>query len=99
MAAELEITAGAYAKIERGETDPSATRLAQIAKILKVEVGYFFQDGLVTQELSDKNSNLQYSNVNQQAFAEMTSLINSLKADVEKIKIELASIKKSKSKK
>jgi transcriptional regulator with XRE-family HTH domain len=38
MAAELEITAGAYAKIERGETDPSATRLLKIAEILEVDI-------------------------------------------------------------
>lgn len=44
MAAELDITAGAYAKIERGETDPSITRLIQIADILKVDVTYFVKD-------------------------------------------------------
>lgn len=43
MAAELGITAGAYAKIERGETDPSATRLLQIAEFLEVEVAIFFE--------------------------------------------------------
>jgi len=99
MATELDITAGAYAKIERGETDPSATRLIQIAKILGVEVGYFFQDDLFIQALSDKNNNHQYGNNNQQAFAEMASLVNSLKTEMEKMKAELASIKKSKSKK
>jgi transcriptional regulator with XRE-family HTH domain len=44
MADELDITAGAYAKIERGETDPSVTRLKQIADILKVDVTYFFRE-------------------------------------------------------
>lgn len=44
MAAELDITAGAYAKIERGETDPSATRLVKIAAILEVDVTSFFKD-------------------------------------------------------
>ncbi|MES2328152.1 MAG: helix-turn-helix transcriptional regulator [Bacteroidota bacterium] len=38
MADKLEITAGAYAKIERGETDPSITRLFQIAAILKTDL-------------------------------------------------------------
>lgn len=44
MAVELDITAGAYAKIERGETDPSITRLIQIADILKVDVTFFLKD-------------------------------------------------------
>lgn len=99
MAAELEITAGAYAKIERGETDPSATRLIQIAEVLGVDVAYFFKDAMVGIALSDNNANIQYSNANQQSFAEMTSLINSLKSEMEKMKTELAAIKKAKSKK
>lgn len=44
MATELDITPGAYAKIERGETAPSASRLLQIAKILKVDVMAFFKE-------------------------------------------------------
>lgn len=44
MADKLEITAGAYAKIERGETDPSITRLFQIAGILKVDITSLIQD-------------------------------------------------------
>lgn len=99
MAMELDITAGAYAKIERGETDPSATRLIQIAEVLGVDVAYFFKDATVGLALSDNNANIQYSNANQQAFAEMASLINALKTEVEKMKAELASIKKAKSKK
>jgi transcriptional regulator with XRE-family HTH domain len=44
MADKLEITPGAYAKIERGETDPSITRLFQIAGILKTDVVNFIKD-------------------------------------------------------
>jgi len=44
MADKLEITAGAYAKIERGETDPSISRLFQIAAILKTDVVSFIKD-------------------------------------------------------
>ncbi len=35
MATKLGITPGAYAKMERGETDPSLTRLKEIAVIFK----------------------------------------------------------------
>ena len=44
MAMELDITPGAYAKIERDETDPSASRLLRIAEILEVDVIAFFRD-------------------------------------------------------
>ena len=46
MADKLEITAGAYAKIERGETDPSISRLFAIAGILKVEIINLVQDSV-----------------------------------------------------
>jgi len=44
IAEDLGITPGAYAKIERGETDASANRLLQIAKILEVNITDFFTD-------------------------------------------------------
>ena len=42
MAGELNISTSAYSKIERGVTDPSIGRLTQIAKILEVDITYFF---------------------------------------------------------
>lgn len=97
MATELDITAGAYAKIERGETDPSATRLIQIAEILGVEVAFFFQETINPLQLLDKNTNYGYAS--QQDFEKLTVSIEWLKREMEKIKTELASNKKSKSKK
>jgi len=44
IAEQLGITPGAYAKIERGETDPQASRLVELAKILKVDVSAFLKD-------------------------------------------------------
>ena len=44
MAGELGISKSAYSKIERGVTDPSVGRITAIAKILEVEVTYFFQE-------------------------------------------------------
>jgi len=44
MANHLEITAGAYAKIERGETDPSITRLYEIAEVLNVDLFRLFKE-------------------------------------------------------
>lgn len=45
MADKLKLTAGAYAKIERGETDPSISRLFEIAGILKVDIVNLIKDG------------------------------------------------------
>jgi transcriptional regulator with XRE-family HTH domain len=42
MAGELGISKSAYSKIERGVTDPSVGRITAIAKILEVDVTYFF---------------------------------------------------------
>lgn len=44
MAEDLKMTTSAYSKIERGVTDPSATKLLKIAEILKVDVRDFFAD-------------------------------------------------------
>jgi transcriptional regulator with XRE-family HTH domain len=44
IAAKLKLTPGAYAKIERGETDPSITRLYEIAAILKITIRELLED-------------------------------------------------------
>jgi transcriptional regulator with XRE-family HTH domain len=44
MADDLNISKSAYSKIERGLTDPSVSRVAAIAKILEVDITYFFQE-------------------------------------------------------
>jgi transcriptional regulator with XRE-family HTH domain len=97
MAAELEITAGAYAKIERGETDPSATRLIQIAEILGVDVIYFFQESSSELQLLDQHA--RYGNASQQDIEQLSTQIGLLKKEIEKIKAELALIRKPKGKK
>ncbi len=48
MADKLKITAGAYAKIERGETDPSISRLFEIATILKTDIVSLVKDTKVS---------------------------------------------------
>jgi transcriptional regulator with XRE-family HTH domain len=47
VAEKLAITAGAYAKIERGETDPSISRLFEIAAILKTDIVNFIKDPMI----------------------------------------------------
>jgi transcriptional regulator with XRE-family HTH domain len=44
IADKLKITSGAYAKIERGETDPSISRLFEIAAVLKTDIMALVKD-------------------------------------------------------
>jgi transcriptional regulator with XRE-family HTH domain len=64
MADKLAITAGAYAKIERGETDPSITRLFEIATILKTDVMNFIKDAntspVASSQLSDLAKDVEF---------------------------------------
>lgn len=93
MGAELGITAGAYAKIERDETDPSAKRLMQIAEILEVDVTYFFQNNASNQKMLDKTSS--YGPASKYEFEQLTFLVESLKREIEIIKQEINSLKKT----
>lgn len=97
MGAELGITAGAYAKIERDETDPSAKRLIQIADILEVDVTYFFQKNGGDLNMSDKTA--LYGSASMSDFEQLTYSVESLKREIEKIKQELSSLKKTRLKK
>ena len=92
MAAELDITAGAYAKIERGETDPSATRLLKIAEILEVDVIIFFQDRSQPSKLQE--SVKEYGFATKADIENLTHLIKQLNRDIEKLKTEMAAVKK-----
>lgn len=93
MAAELEITAGAYAKIERGETDPSATRLLRIAEILEVDVANFFTGGNpVPQQVMQ--SAPQYGYASKEELAQLTQLVKQLGRELEKLKEQLTAVQK-----
>jgi transcriptional regulator with XRE-family HTH domain len=43
VSAEIGITLSAYSKIERGLTDPSLSRMKQIARILEVDLSVLFK--------------------------------------------------------
>jgi transcriptional regulator with XRE-family HTH domain len=97
MAAELEITAGAYAKIERGETDPSATRLLKIAEILEVDVTTFFKDNSQPAKLDDPGN--QYGYATKQDIEKLTHLIQQMNREIEKLKSQNTPKKKTTPKK
>lgn len=94
MATELGITPGAYAKIERGETDPSATRLMQIANILEVDVTTFFKES-ATNELTATAASVQTHTspaVTRAEFNRVVEALNHLKAELENIRKQLPTV-------
>lgn len=97
MAMDLGITAGAYAKIERGETDPSATRLMKIAEILEVPVTNFFAD-TTTLTPAAQSTQQPYGYATKNEVEQLTSLVKQLSADIEKLKLQVKTTKKHKSK-
>lgn len=93
MGMELGITAGAYAKIERGESDPSATRLLQIAEILEVDVAVFFHDHPVP--LNNAQDDIKkYGIATQREIENIHQLILALQKELESLKTEIKSNKK-----
>ena len=86
MAAELNISGSAYAKIERGETDPSAGRLMQIAKVLEVEVSDFFKEGNVEEPRQ------HYGFATKGDIEELNNLLSDLKRQNEILKSDLDQI-------
>jgi transcriptional regulator with XRE-family HTH domain len=82
MAGELGISTSAYSKIERGVTDPSIGRITEIAKILEVEVTYFF-DGPVNKI---EDSNKTYGFATKSDIEELTRMINNIKQEIMALK-------------
>ena len=86
MAAELEITAGAYAKIERGETDPSITRLLQIAEILKVDIVSFLKDAPALPFAVEESKPAYGTYATKDDVDNLTKTIKQLQKEIEKLK-------------
>ena len=93
MGVELGITAGAYAKIERGESDPSATRLVRIAEILGVEIAVFFKDAV--SQVNAEDDIKKYGIATKQDIAGIQDLIFLLKNELEVLKIEIKQAKET----
>ena len=79
VANRLEITPGAYAKIERGETDPYISRIYEIAEILKTDP---------LQLIAEKSSASSSSDPS------ILSIVSEMRAEMHELKSELAGIKK-----
>ncbi len=97
MAGELGISTSAYSKIERGVTDPSVGRIAEIAKILDVDVSYFFQEPAAADKMED--SNRLYGFATKSDIEELTRIINKMKQEIANLKISLPTAAPKKKKK
>ena len=86
VAHELNITPGAYAKIERGETDAPTSRLLQIAQILEVHVTNFFDEAPVIKE----NKNPNYGYASKSEVDNLSHLVQTLIKEVEKLRTEIS---------
>ena len=83
MAGELGISTSAYSKIERGVTDPSVGRVAEIAKILEVDMTYFFHDQ-ATQKLEELNN--PYGYVNKTEIEDLRAIIRKMQKEIDSLK-------------
>lgn len=92
MAVELDITPGAYAKIERGETDPSVTRLIQIAGILEVDVASFFkeQPGAELNMAAEPAAQYITQPVSRSEFKAVVDTLHQLKIELAEVKKQLS---------
>ena len=87
IAHELEMTHGAYAKIERGETDAPLSRLTQIAAVLEVNITEFFEDK--TKLLSWKESENPYGFAVKSDVENLAKAVEMLAREVKEMRSEL----------
>ena len=83
IAVRLNITPGAYAKIERGETDPSISRIYEIAEILGIDPLQLITESSAAIPTSD---------------ASLLSIVSELRTEMHELKSELAGMKKKRKK-
>lgn len=80
VAAELGMTGSAYAKIERGETDPPVSRLMDIAAVFKINISELFTN----QEAEDTSG--KYGFATKADIAQIIFMIKELKEEIDKLK-------------
>jgi transcriptional regulator with XRE-family HTH domain len=94
VAEDLGMTTGAYAKIERGETDANVSRLLRIAEILEVNVCDFFEDARKPSVVSQPEN--VYGYASRYEVEQLSKSIQQLLKEMEKIKEQLQERKPAK---
>lgn len=95
VAEDLGITTGAYAKIERGETDANVSRLLRIAEILEVNVCDFFEEA----PTSVSEPKASYGYASKQEVDQLSQSIQQLLKEMERMKQQFQENGKKKTKK
>lgn len=88
VADELGITHSAYAKIERGETDPNLSRLFDLAKIFNIGITDFFTEEKAITSLSEPQEN--YGGSSKEDIEKLNQLILKLLSEIDNLRAELA---------
>jgi transcriptional regulator with XRE-family HTH domain len=86
VADEIGMSNGNFGKIERGEIDIDSTHLISLAKILKVDVGEFFEDKLKT---TIKESKPEYGFASKDDVNTLMHTVQLLAKEIEKLREEL----------
>lgn len=97
MAGELGISTSAYSKIERGVTDTSVSRLDAIAKILDVDVIYFFQEQQIISKVEESRQPLGYASKTD--IEELAAIIHKMQKEIANFKATVQTITAAKNKK
>ncbi|MBA4239810.1 MAG: hypothetical protein C0448_03735 [Sphingobacteriaceae bacterium] len=86
VADEIHMSHGNYGKIERGEVDINSSKLIKLAKVLKVNVGDFFEESL---RATLKESKSEYGYATKDEVADLAHAILKLTKAVERIEEQL----------
>lgn len=89
---KLGITMSAYSKIERGITDPSLSRMIQIATVLEFELADFFQKRTSSEipNWEEESRFQEYGFVTRKEFAEYVRIVHELQAKLNEIQNKLS---------
>ncbi len=93
VAEEIGMSHGNYGKIERGEIDVSSNNLIQIAKVLKVQVGDFFEEKA---KANIKENKPDYGYATRSELNELSQLVKQQTALIEQIREQLSKKETSK---
>lgn len=95
IADEIGMSSGNYAKIERGEIEINSTHLIDLAKILKVKVGDFFEKEELHKNFINE-SKTDYGYATKAEVSDLAYAIIKLTKSIERIEEQLLSNTKKK---
>ena len=87
VAHDLGITGGAYAKIERGETDANISRLIRIAEVLEVNICEFFDEHYATRHVMEARA--PYGFATKEDVERMQRQMQTMLNEMERLKAKL----------